>query len=98
MTLHKIVTAGSRQVVLVPHHAQTITIVPMTTAFLKIETQGHYGAIKLALGFVEGRIGDLKILIHNKQRMDETDNIWRFKDRKQMILMPKKAFDRSLLT
>lgn len=81
--------------------AKQIDVPAMSTALVRIPTAGHYGPMRLSVDFMARANGHLECFLHNNQNIStEAPNgyIWRFENKLKMVLQPRSAFDKTLLS
>ena len=100
--LHKIVQAGKGCITVAAQSPKLVEIPAMSTTLVRIPTSGHYGPIKLTVDFLARKEGHVEAYLHSNQNINSElypgGYIWKFEKRTKMILQPRAAFDKSLLS
>lgn len=65
----------------------------MASVLLRLHTAGHKGPVRLQIQFNVRCEGDQVVLIHSDKDVSEDKYLWKFENKLNMFLYPKKAFN-----
>ena len=70
----------------------------MADATLRLYTAGRSGPIRFKVQFVPRSEGDFLFLVGRERTTSIEESIWSFKNKENMVIFPKKAFNENLRT